>query len=178
MSKAALKKELKDFTPEQLTEVILNVYDSSKEAKAYLEFFLNPDPEAFLKEKYDAIFKEIKRTRRGTISKCRISVIRNAIRQGTAYGLSPEYISRLMAGAISLLVSSERYLYYPATLFNGTYRLVSDYIAWAEKNGMLSAALENIRKVTDDPGIGTETMRRNIADTAANAVRNIKTAGK
>ena len=133
MSKAALKKELKDFTPEQLTEVILNVYDSSKEAKAYLEFFLNPDPETFLKEKYDAIFKEIKRTRRGNISKCRISVIRNAIRQGTAYGLSPEYISRLMAGAISLLVSSERYLYYPATLFNGTYRLVSDYIAWAEK---------------------------------------------
>lgn len=178
MSKAALKKELKDFTPEQLTEVILNVYDSSKEAKAYLEFFLNPDPEAFLKEKYDAIFKEIKRTRRGSLSKCRISVIRNTIRQGIAYGLAPEYTSRLMSGAISLLVSSERYLYYPATLFNGTYRLVVDYIVWAEKNGMLSTAIESIRKITEDANIGTETMRRNVAETAANAVRNIKTAGK
>lgn len=83
-----------------------------------------------------------------------------------------------MSGAISLLVSSERYLYYPATLFNGTYRLVVDYIVWAEKNGMLSTAIESIRKITEDANIGTETMRRNVAETAANAVRNIKTAGK
>lgn len=178
MSKAALKKELKNFTPEQLTEVILNTYDSSKEAKAYLEFFLNPDPEGFVKEKLDAIFKELKRTRRGSLSKCRISVIRGHIKQGIAYGLPPEYINRLIASSISLLVSGERYIYYPASLFNGTYRLVTDYINWAEKNGMLSSALATIEKLTNDSQIGTESMRRNVAETAANAVRNIKTAGK
>ena len=62
--------------------MILNVYDSSKEAKAYLEFFLNPDPDAFLKEKFEAILKELKRTKRGGVSKGRISVIGQMIKQG------------------------------------------------------------------------------------------------
>ena len=177
MSKAALKKELKSFTPEQLTEVILNVYDSSKEAKAYLEFFLNPDPDAFLKEKFEAILKELKRTKRGGVSKGRISVIRQMIKQGMAYGLTPDYIDKLMMGAISLLVSAERYIYYPASLFNGTYRLVSDYIVWANKAGMLAAALDQLSALIGDTEIGTEIFRRNISQTVAETVGNIKKSG-
>lgn len=177
MSKAALKKELKSFTPEQLTEVILNVYDSSKEAKAYLEFFLNPDPDAFVKEKFEAILKELKRTKRGGVSKGRISVIRQMIKQGMAYGLTPDYIDKLMMGAISLLVSAERYIYYPASLFNGTYRLVNDYITWANKAGMLGTALDRLNALVGDPQIGTEIFRRNISQTVAESVGNIKKSG-
>ncbi len=162
MSKAALKKELKTFTLEQLSEVILSVYDSSKEAKAYLEFFLNPDPAAFVDRQLEAMQKELRRVRRRGVSKGRISVVKQMIKQGVAYGLEPEYVDRLYIGAISLLVATERYLYYPTTLFNGTYKLVADYVAWAEANGMLGEVLTKLTSLVDDKEAGTEIFRRNI----------------
>lgn len=178
MSKTELKKELKGFSAEQLSEIILNIYGVSKEAKAYLEFFINPDPEAFLKEKFEAIFKELKRVRRGTLSKGRISVIRGFIRQGQAYGLTPEYIDKLMMGSISLLVSTEVYLYYPASLFNGTYKLVADYIVWANKCGMLSTALERLDALVRDTHTGTEHFRKNVSRTIDATVRTLNAVGK
>jgi len=178
VSKTALKKELKSFSAEQLTDVILNVYDSSKEAKDYLEFFLNPDPEAFVGEKFDAMAKELKRVKRGSMSKGRISVIRKQIKQAQAYGLSPEYIDRLMIGAITILVSTEKYLYYSAALFSGTYKLVADYVIWANKCGLLSIALEKLESLVHDSKIGTANFRKNVASTVDQTVRNLNTVGK
>lgn len=51
MSKSRLKKELAGMTREQTADLVLQVYESSKEAKAWLDFYLNPDIEA-LSEKY------------------------------------------------------------------------------------------------------------------------------
>lgn len=51
MSKAQLKKQLKNYDANQLTEMILELYGSNKDVKEYLEFWLNPDSEA-LAEKY------------------------------------------------------------------------------------------------------------------------------
>lgn len=178
MSKTSLKKELTGFTAGQLTELILNIYGASKEAKAYLDFFINPDPELFLKEKFEAIFKELKRVKRGTMSKGRISVIRSFIRQGQAYGLTPEYIERLMMGAISLLVSTEAHLYYPASLFNGTCKLVADYIVWADKCGMLSVALGKLEGLVCDTHVGTEYFRKKVKLIIDDTVRTINAVGK
>lgn len=176
MSKAALKKELKNFTSGQLSEVILNIYDVSKEAKAYLEFFINPDPEEFLKKKYDEIFAEIKRVKRG-VSKGRISVVRNIIKQSIGYGLSPEYVDRLMSGAIRLILSADRYFYLSSALYSGTLKLTADYIIWANKNGMFSEAVSNIQSLVTDPKIGTEQFRNAIDNAAKDCIGNLKTAG-
>lgn len=43
MSKAALKKVLKDMDASQLREVICELYEVRPEAKEYLEFWINPD---------------------------------------------------------------------------------------------------------------------------------------
>ncbi len=51
MSKSKLKKELTGMTQEQVTDLLLQLYESNKEAKAWLDFYLNPDIEA-LSEKY------------------------------------------------------------------------------------------------------------------------------
>lgn len=51
MSKSKLKKELAGMTQEQVADLVLQAYESSKEAKAWLDFYLNPDIEA-LSEKY------------------------------------------------------------------------------------------------------------------------------
>ena len=44
MSKARLKKQLLNMTAEQLSELLLELYDIRKEARDYLEFWVDPDP--------------------------------------------------------------------------------------------------------------------------------------
>lgn len=172
MSKSSLKKELLTFTGEQLVEVILNAYDSSKEAKAYFEFFLNPDADALLEKKFDLIAKELNRSRRGTC-KCRISVIRKAIKEFEAFGVGPEKVSQLMLGAIRMLVGEYRYRYYSEALLNGTFRLVHDYVVYNNKHEMLRPALEKLRAVYENRELGTSQMRVRIKDTVTATISEL-----
>ncbi|MCM1066299.1 MAG: DUF6155 family protein [Muribaculaceae bacterium] len=161
MSKAALKKELITFTGPQLVEVILNAYDSSKEAKAYFEFFLNPDADALLEKKIDIIAKELTRAKWG-LSKARISHIRKEIKEFEAFGVGPEKTSELMLAALRMLVGQYRHLNYPAPLLKGTFKLTHDYIAHADAAAMLAPALEQVRLIVDDKNLGTASLRENI----------------
>ena len=43
MSKAQLKKHLLKLTQEEVIDVILELYDARKEAKEYLDFYMNPN---------------------------------------------------------------------------------------------------------------------------------------
>lgn len=59
MSKAALKKTLANMPPEAIADLVCELYDSRKEAKEYLEYWLNPDPAKALesaKETTDKMF--------------------------------------------------------------------------------------------------------------------------
>lgn len=173
MSKAALKKEIAGFTPEQLREVILAAYDSSAEAKDYFEFFLNPDIDTFISQCNDAIFKEIKRSKYGR-SKGRISEIRRIIKKAIGYGLPPDKIGTVMLNAISLLVSAERFIDYPDALYNGTTKLVSEYITFANKNEFVATALANINNIANDEKIGTNMLRRKVRFAAVSTVDDLK----
>ena len=48
MSKTKLKKYLQNLTHDQIMEVVLDLYDARKDAKEYMEFFMNPDVKAEL----------------------------------------------------------------------------------------------------------------------------------
>ena len=172
MSKAKLKKELDTFTSEQLVEVILNAYDSSKEAKAYFEFFLNPDPEKLYNSKVDIIAKELNRTKRG-YCRARISYIRAAIRDFEAYGMGAEMVSRLMYDALCMLTGVYANTRYPDTLINGTIKLARDYIIYADRNSMAADALANINKLSKS-NLGTPRFRSIILRSAMDAVDELK----
>lgn len=174
MSKNLLKKELVTFTNEQLVEVILNAYDSSKEAKNYFEFFLNPDAEALLEKKTDIIAKELTRSKRG-YCKGKISLIRNTIKGFEAYGVGPEYVGRLMLATIRMLTGQYRCLNYAEPLLNGTYRMVADYIAYANQHGFVTEALAEINKISRTDGFSTAQMRERIASIAAKTVEELNT---
>lgn len=51
MSKTKLKKALSTMPKEQMEELLVQVYDASTEAKAWLDFYLDPNIDALL-EKY------------------------------------------------------------------------------------------------------------------------------
>ena len=50
MSKAKLKKHLLSLYKEEIIDVVLDLYDSRTEAKAYFEFYLKPDSSAELEK--------------------------------------------------------------------------------------------------------------------------------
>ena len=75
MSKPKLKKYLLSLTKEQITDILLELYDARKEAKDYLEFYLTPDCNAELGKCKRAIQKEFFPTRgfseKPSFAKCR-----------------------------------------------------------------------------------------------------------
>lgn len=162
MSKAKLKKELITFTREELVEVILNTYDSSKEAKEYFEFFINPDADKLLETKTGIIAREISRVRRGGYSKFRISFIRNEIKRFAGFGVSAEYVMKLMSNTISMLTGQYRYYHYSETQTKGLLKLVADYMAYADRNEMVQSAKDYIVGLCRSD-LGTSSLRKAIA---------------
>ena len=59
MSKAKLKKHLLSLTKEQITDIVLELYDARKEAKDYLEFYLAQDCNAELEKSKKAFRKAV-----------------------------------------------------------------------------------------------------------------------
>ena len=55
MSKAKLRKKLDTLPKENVINLMMSLYDASKEAKTYLEFYLTPDNYAEV-EKYKMNF--------------------------------------------------------------------------------------------------------------------------
>lgn len=51
MSKAKLKKYLQSLPHDHMMQMVLDLYDARKDAREYLDFFIEPDPEGML-EKY------------------------------------------------------------------------------------------------------------------------------
>ncbi|MFR9524549.1 MAG: DUF6155 family protein [Rikenellaceae bacterium] len=94
MSKASLKKELKSLTKEEIIDVVLELYDARKEAKEYLEFFLNPN-EDVEKEKCKAVIFNEFYPKRGE-PKTRFSVCRKAISDFKKLKPSPDTLADLM----------------------------------------------------------------------------------
>ncbi|MCM1520348.1 MAG: DUF6155 family protein [Lachnoclostridium sp.] len=61
MSKAAVKKAISEFTPEQLRGLILDIYSKYKDAKEFLDFFADPDIEKVSENYASQIDKEVYR---------------------------------------------------------------------------------------------------------------------
>lgn len=94
MSKVALKKYLNTLQKGEIIEMVLDLYDARKEAKEYLEYYLNPDEKEKLKEYKTIILNEFF-PKRGD-RKCRFSVCRKAIADFRKVYPAPENLADLM----------------------------------------------------------------------------------
>ncbi|MGL5937666.1 MAG: DUF6155 family protein [Phocaeicola sp.] len=94
MSKVQLRKHLSTLSKEQIIEVVLELYDARKEAKEYLEFYLNPNEDIKLDE-YKSIIRNEFFPKRGE-AKCRFSICRKAISDFKKLKPHPACIADLM----------------------------------------------------------------------------------
>lgn len=147
MSKAKLKRELKDFSHEQLMDLILQTYDSSKDAKDFLEFFVNPDVEK-LREKFQKeIFREMWRGKRK--STARISHISRLIKSFRTYGVDSMEVLNLMFFTFQTFMEMERTKYTPMTIYDRMTKLVLDMLHTAEDCGVFYETIERMQKLLE-----------------------------
>ena len=96
MSKTTLKKHLLSLTKEQIIEQVLGLYETSKLAKEYFEYFLTPDEKGQF-EKYKAIImQEFYPKGKYAEPKTRFSVAKKAIADFRSLSPSPELLGDLM----------------------------------------------------------------------------------
>lgn len=143
MSKTQLKKELKNFDREQLAQLVLDIYDARKEARQYLEFFLNPDVNALMAKYRDAIGKELMR---GTWrrSKARISEIKKMVKEFDSYGIDAEQSLYLRCFVLGQTMATATVRDFSNAFDNGITTFLHATLEFADKHLMLDKAVNII----------------------------------
>lgn len=96
MSKSTLKHHLQLLTHLQIMDLVLRIYDNSKPAKEYLEYYLSPnEKEQFAKAKA-IIVNEFYPKSNSADPKTRFSVAKKAISDFKALHPTPELLGDLM----------------------------------------------------------------------------------
>lgn len=99
MSKTALKRTLRGMSRDEVEELLLDLYDARREAKEYLEFFLNPDIGKLMEKCRAAIVKEVARSGRyrwrNRVSP-KMSKVRKTVKDLASFNPGPEYPAELM----------------------------------------------------------------------------------
>ncbi|MCF0199124.1 MAG: hypothetical protein HUK02_07340 [Bacteroidaceae bacterium] len=96
MSKAKLKKLLKEMPKDEVINLVMELYDAKKEAKEYLEYYLEPDECAMLESYRRIIKEEFYPTKTLWEPKTRFSVCRKAISDFSKLKPAPENMAELM----------------------------------------------------------------------------------
>lgn len=150
MSKTQLKKELKNFDREQLTQLVLDLYAARKETREYLEFFINPDVDKLIDKYHTAINRELMRGswRR---SKARISVLKNLVKEFESFGVDAEHAldMRCYLLAQTMIVETVRDL--PTSFEKAMPLYVYQTLAYADAHLFFDKGLQKIEAIIDHP---------------------------
>lgn len=143
MSRTQLKKELAALDRDQLIQIILDHYSARKDAKAYYDFFLNPDVEALSERYMKLIDKELSRGSYGK-STARFSRVRTAIREFASFGVSPEYVVSLMLATLRRALEIERIRFVTSAFLNAMTRLASDVLNLGDREGIFDSTIKSL----------------------------------
>lgn len=149
MSKTQLKKELVNLSQEQLIELITDLYEARKEAKDYLDFYVNPDINKRLDKARTAIVKEAVRKSRG-YSRLRMTRIRGYIKDIASLNPGAEPVLEIMTYALECICAIGSKDWIKDATQRGSAKLLRDTVAYADRNGMLGDYLPRIEKAVND----------------------------
>lgn len=164
MSKSKLKKYIDGLTAEQVGEILLQVYESSKEAKGWLDFYLDPDIEA-LSEKYRKqihlkCYGRTGRARRPKMRDCNqmIKTFSRIVQDPTPIGDLMLYFMEEITRVAALKGSnSESYI----RTLTGQFKKTIEYL---ESAGLLEYNMPRIRKIIGIAEKGNSWLARQYTD--------------
>lgn len=150
------------MTKDQLVELILDHYSNRKDAKAYLDFFLEPNTDKLLEKFQIKTDKELGKSKHG-YSKAKVTVIKTALSDLESFQPGYEIVSKALFFAIQTLLYHERYLRYSDSHYNLMKWLVNRYLDYANRNLTLDTALAELDSVLRAGVLGTRSFRNDIA---------------
>lgn len=158
MSRTALKKELSALDADQRSQILLDLYERCKEAREYLDFFVEPDVDALYLRYKAQLEKEIYRGKYGRCN-ARISYIRKIIKKYDSFGIGAESTIRFMEYALINLIIVDRKRIMSSTLVNGMAKLLRDMLEYGDKYGAFDTAVEAAQEAVDLPQASSHMKR-------------------
>jgi hypothetical protein len=138
MSKPRLKKELQRLTKEHLVEQKLELYDNNKSVKEFNEFYLNPQGEKELVEKYKKIIRKEFNVEHPERSGEKFSVAKRAISDFRDLQPSPEALADVMLYLPeSACELTYRYGDFSEQFYDSTYSNYNAALAFMQKHNLL-----------------------------------------
>lgn len=172
MSKLALKKELEHLSSTQLIQIILDLYDARKEAKEYLEFFLNPDIYKAMDSRLEIVKKEMRRTKWGR-SRGRVTIIKKAVADILSLKPGPLPSMRMLLSTISTIGITARFYELTDAQEKLAGDLAGQIIEIADENEMMSDALAMLHGITEDDQQYTRRFRTIVTEGLEKKVASI-----
>lgn len=139
MSKATVKKILMSMPKEDIIGMVLEMYDARKEAKEYLEFYVNPDEDGKLEEYKKIIVEEFYPTKgKNPVGKTRFAICRKAVSDYKKLKPSADKLADLM---LCYVENACRFTYDYGDMWEQYYTSVENNfdktMAFIAKNNML-----------------------------------------
>ncbi len=136
------------MSAEELTDLVLEVYQARKEAKEYLEFYLNPDIDAKLSKVKETVTKELTRVSRRKYAP-RISNIKAAVKLFRSYGPDEEMICGLMTEIFEAMAVSANTHYFGSTYINGCGGFLKETLKEINRAALFSIYFPRLVKAVD-----------------------------
>ena len=148
MSKTTLKKAIKEFTPEQLRGLILDIYTKYKDAKEYLDFFAEPDLDKIYEKYSEAIFKETDRIYHRHPAP-RLQRIKANLKKFILLEPGYESVAQLMVEASERLIINGKGDRYSSATMRGTAAFLNQTCEFLERNDALEQYLPRLVKAVE-----------------------------
>lgn len=149
MSKTALKKAIKELDPEQLRELILDIYEAKCDSRYYLDFFVNPDINTRL-EAAKAANRERTATWKQRRQQSTNIGSEKAIASITCLQPGPEECVEIMKyGVVSLCLTAHVFSFKEG-LVKSTAKLLNDTLVYADRNQLLGSCLTTIERAINE----------------------------
>ena len=128
---------------EELTELIMDLYEARKEAKEYLDFFVEPNIEAKLTKARTAISKEASRVSRGR-ARPRLTKVKQFIKDISSLNPGPEPEMEIMIYTVEKFCEIGSQNWIKDATQKSLAKLLHDTIIRADRHGLLNIALPRI----------------------------------
>lgn len=172
MSKLQLRKHLRTMTADDLAALVLEVYDARKEAKEYLEYYLNPDINAKYAAAMETVVKELSRVVRRKYAP-RMSKIKGAVKLFRTYGPDEEMMCRMLTEIFELMCAAVRTHFISVAFVTGCATHLRDTVREIDRSALtgiyfprLTAAVDSVQGDYYDSRQFRESMREAIETTA------------
>lgn len=133
------------MSADQLSALILDLYAARKDAKDYLDFFVNPDIDTRLEKAYSIIDREMSRSSRGR-STTRITRIKNAVNSITSLRAGPQANADVLLHVVKEACAMSGRVFVKDSLRTAFATLLQRLVSEADAAGMLSSYLPEIEK--------------------------------